>query len=68
MSSSGNMLSGWVKTGTTWYYLDNNGYLVKNRWINYSGRWYYITSGGYMLVNGVTPDGYRVGSDGVYRQ
>lgn len=32
---------GWVKNGNTWYWMDKDGKIAKNRWIQTGGKWYY---------------------------
>ena len=65
----GKMVTGWYSTttsyGTTWHYLtaDGNAY---TGWVQSGDDWYYI-SNGVMATNYVTPDGYVVGADGVWR-
>ena len=63
------MVTGWYSTttsaGTTWHYLtaDGNAY---TGWVQSGDDWYYIRSG-LMTTNYVTPDGYVIGADGVWR-
>lgn len=45
-----------------WYYLDDNGYALKNQWVGN----YYVGADGVMLTNSWTPDGYYVGADGAW--
>lgn len=65
----GKMVTGWYSTttsyGTTWHYLtaDGNAY---TGWVQSGDDWYYISEG-VMATNYVTPDGYVVGADGVWR-
>lgn len=65
----GKMVTGWYSTttsyGTTWHYLtaDGNAY---TGWVQSGDDWYYIRSG-LMTTNYVTPDGYVIGADGVWR-
>lgn len=44
-------LSGWVLFNSKWYWLDENGDILKNNWINSKGKWYYLESNGIMSVN-----------------
>lgn len=37
-------------------------------WRLISGAWYYFAQDGIMLVDCVTPDGYKVGTDGKWIQ
>ena len=52
----------WVKDQGKEYYVNGSGKLVKNAW---QGA-YYLGKDGAILTNAFTPDGYYVGSDGVY--
>ena len=52
----------WIKDGGKDYFMDTNGKAKKNAWQGV----YYLGKDGAMLTNTFTPDGYYVGSDGVY--
>ena len=39
---------------------------MKTGWYSYEGKWYYLTAEGDMLIDAITPDGYKVGTDGVW--
>ena len=52
----------WVKHNGNYYYMDANGLMKKNAWAGS----YYLGADGVMKTNTFTPDGYHVGSDGVY--
>lgn len=56
----GRAITGWRKIGSDTYYFASNGVMQKNRWI---GK-YYVDKKGRLLRNGITPDGYKVDSDG----
>ncbi len=58
----------WRCTKGVWYYLLGNGEMAKNRWVEDKGNWYYFGSDGGMLVNTVTPDGYTVDENGVWKK
>ena len=62
--SSGQMATGWVKEGNKWYYLTGSGAMAANKWVKSGSYWYYLGSSGAMLTNTITPDGYRVDSEG----
>ena len=73
----GNMLTGWIKDAEgSSYYLNPNSDGTRGMmligWQLIDGKWYYFSeaegsgSMGAMLRNTVTPDGYRVDSDGVW--
>lgn len=56
-------VSQWKLIGESWYYFDQNGYMVSNQWIGY----YYVADNGVMAVNTWIGDGiinYYVGNDG----
>ena len=67
---SGNMVTGWVGTKDgKWYYFEDTlnkdeGKMVNYGWKSVMGIWYYFMTDGAMLTNGITPDGFLVGSDG----
>jgi serine-type D-Ala-D-Ala carboxypeptidase (penicillin-binding protein 5/6) len=47
----------------------STGSMAKNVWkTGAEGNWYYLGPDGVMLTNTKTPDGYRVGADGVWIQ
>lgn len=52
----------WVKVNGKYYYMNAAGTVTKNAWIGS----YYLGSDGAMLTNTYTPDGYYVGSDGLW--
>lgn len=63
--NSGEMARGWVPYNGKWYYLNTDGTMAMG-WIQINGKWYYMNNGGDMAVGTITPDGYRVGSDGTW--
>ena len=52
----------WVKVNGKYYYMNAAGTVTKNAWVGS----YYLGSDGAMLTNTYTPDGYYVGSDGLW--
>ena len=56
----------WFKWGTDWYYFGKDGKPALNQWIESNGNWYFCGSEGRMLKNTVTPDGYKVDSNGAW--
>lgn len=63
------MAKGWKEINGKWYYLCSTGSMAKNVWkTGAEGNWYYLGPDGVMLTNTMTPDGYRVGADGVWIQ
>lgn len=64
--SQGVMRTGWFKRGSTWFYLNQNGTMAVG-WQQIGDRWYYFSlSDGTMLADTVSPDGYRLGTDGAW--
>ena len=54
---------GWVKSGSDWYYFDQNGTLVRNKW---AGN-YWLGADGKMATNAWVDNGrYYVGSNGLW--
>ncbi|GLC80939.1 hypothetical protein [Lacrimispora brassicae] len=41
---------------------------MKTGWVQVNGTWYYLNADGRMASDTVTPDGYRVGTDGAWLQ
>lgn len=66
LTGSGAMKTGWLQTGGKWYYLSGSG-AMKTGWVEWKGDWYYMDSSGAMLTDTITPDGYYVDQDGVWR-
>ena len=52
----------WIKVNGKDYYMNASGKVTKNAWVGS----YYLGSDGAMLTNTYTPDGYYVGSDGLW--
>lgn len=65
----GQMVTGWIQTADNkWYYFEaaktaNEGKMITG-WKQIDGDYYYFNYDGSMVVNGWTPDGRRVGTDG----
>lgn len=67
---SGQNEKGWIVSNHNWYLLGDDG-VMKVGWQLVDGKWYYfhtVADGtmGRMYINTVTPDGFRVGLDGVW--
>ena len=67
----GQMATGWVKdaAGSMYFFETANTADVGKMttgWKQINGGYYYFGSDGKMYTNGVTPDGYKVGADGVW--
>ena len=55
--------TGWVQTGSVWYYYNNQGELTKNAWVGS----YWVGSDGKMVTNSWVDGGkYYVGNEGWY--
>ena len=55
--------TGWVRSGSTWYYFSPEGKLVKNKWVGN----YWLGANGNMETNAWVDSGrYYVGSNGVW--
>lgn len=62
-----NYMPGWFQNDRGWKYVLKNGYFAASTWVqDADNRWYYFDIGGYMRTNYDTPDGFHVGSDGVW--
>jgi len=62
----GSMIKGsWSEINGSWYYFNTDGSMVRNAWLNFADRNYYMGDDGKMYVNATTPDGRKVGADGV---
>ncbi|MFT4105534.1 MAG: hypothetical protein QM657_07235 [Lacrimispora sp.] len=64
---SGEMKTSWLLDNNCWYYLEESG-AMKTGWALVSGKWYYLNEDGKMASDTVTPDGYKVGTDGAWLQ
>lgn len=67
--ANGVMVTGWYASkdtyGTTWYYTNEDGTAYEG-WVKSGNNYYYIDRG-VMLTNTLTPDGYYVDVNGVWR-
>ena len=62
-SKSTDNKKGWVKSGSDWYYYDDNGALARNKW---AGN-YWLGTDGKMVTNSWVDNGrYYVGSNGAW--
>ena len=65
--ASGYMVTGWLQDiSGDWFYFNDTGSMRKSAWLEYKSEWYYMSGSGAMLKSAVTPDGYRVNSEGVW--
>ena len=53
----GALVSGWVRDGGQWYYLDPSSKVMKTGWLADGGSWYYLTASGAMATGWVQVDG-----------
>ncbi|MCQ4669966.1 hypothetical protein NE689_01435 [Lactonifactor longoviformis] len=58
------MATGWLKLGSTWYYLKDNGAMATG-WIKVQGKWYYCQSSGKMVADAWVGK-YYVNESGVW--
>ena len=62
------MAVGWRKFNNgVWYYFHSSGAMAKNCWVKTNEQYFYLGSDGVMLTDTVTPDGYRVDENGIWR-
>ena len=55
--SDGALVSGWVKDGGQWYYLDPASHVMATGWVADGGSWYYLTGNGAMAIGWVKDGG-----------
>ena len=55
--SDGALVSGWVKDGGQWYYLDTASHVMATGWVADGGSWYYLTGNGAMAIGWVKDGG-----------
>ncbi len=68
VDSNGYMAVGWRQfSGGVWYYFKPAGYMAKACWIQDQGDWFYLGEDGKLLQDGVTPDGFQVDVNGIWR-
>ena len=53
----GALVSGWVRDGGQWYYLDPSSKVMKTGWVADGGSWYYLTGSGAMAIGWVNDGG-----------
>ena len=57
----------WKQINGAWYYFHSSGAMAKNCWVKTNEQYFYLGSDGVMLTDTVTPDGYRVDENGIWR-
>ena len=55
--SDGALVSGWVKDGGQWYYLDPASHVMATGWVADGGSWYYLPGNGAMAIGWVKDGG-----------
>ena len=55
--SDGALVSGWVKDGGQWYYLNPASHVMATGWVADRGSWYYLTGSGAMAIGWVNDGG-----------
>ena len=55
--SDGALVSGWVKDGGQWYFLDPASHVMATGWVADGGSWYYLTGNGAMAIGWVNDGG-----------
>ena len=55
--SDGALVSGWVRDGGQWYYLDPASHVMATGWVADGGSWYYLTGNGAMAIGWVKDGG-----------
>lgn len=58
---------GWERNDLGWWYRNADSSYPVSAWMQIDGNWYYFNEQGYMLENTVTPDGYKVDENGIYK-
>ena len=56
-TKSGAAQTGWVKSGSKWYYQDPGSGVMKTGWVDVSGKKYFLNSSGAMRTSGWFKDG-----------
>lgn len=65
LEESGAMKQGWLKKANDWYFYKTDGSRAVG-WIKDKDKWYFLKENGQLLVNGKTPEGYTVDSNGAW--
>lgn len=65
-NDNGELQTSWVNMNNNWYYFNRSG-AMQTGWLEgKDGKWYYLNSDGTMMHDATTPDGYKIGPDGVW--
>jgi hypothetical protein len=68
LTDAGAMLQGWNYIDNKWYYFETSGFRFSGWLLNKDNKWYYLGTDGIMLADTITPDGYKVDSNGAWIQ
>ena len=50
VNDDGSLVTGWVKIGDYWYYMDSTGTMYQEKWLQDNGKWYYLDDNGRMAT------------------
>lgn len=50
VNDDGSLVTGWVKIGDYWYYMDSTGTMYQEKWLQDNGKWYYLDDNGRMVT------------------
>jgi len=67
LAENGKMVTGLYQVYHSTYYFDGSG-VMKTDWIKLGHGWHYFDKSGTMLRNTVTPDGYYVDQEGIWKE
>lgn len=67
LAENGKMVTGLYQVYHSTYYFDGSG-VMKTDWIKLGDGWHYFDKSGAMLRNTVTPDGYYVDQEGIWKE
>ena len=65
--ADGSMTTGIIMLNQQWYLFNPDGSMATGWAKDPAGNWHYFSENGIMLVDGMTPDGYVIGLDGIWR-
>ena len=50
VNDDGSLVTGWVKIGDYWYYMDSAGTMYQEKWLQDNSKWYYLDDNGRMVT------------------
>lgn len=68
LSNDGAMETGWKMIGGKWYYLNYNGKMQTGWFKDIDGKYYYLDQWTGAMVHDTTINGYKLGSNGVWKK